>query len=128
MAAAAKDVLQQFYVELIQVLPLESDQFFAIIKNAGLLPLDTGDNIRAERTRSAKVSYLLSHVIEPGAKEYLPLLLKAMEESKASNVVNLAQEIRAALGGTCFNSIAICTYIKYTYVCMHTATYLHTNV
>ena len=99
MAVSAKDVLQQFYLELIQVLPLESDQFFAMIKNAGLLPLDTGDNVRAERTRSAKVSYLLGHVIEPGAKDYLPLLLKAMEDSKASNVVNLALEIRKALGG-----------------------------
>ena len=100
MAASAKDVLQQFYVELIEVLPLDSDQFFAIIKNAGLLPLDTGDNIRAEKTRSAKVSYLLSHVIEPGAKDYLPLLLKAMEDTKAPSVVNLAQEIRTALEGT----------------------------
>ena len=99
MAVSAKDVLQQFYLELIQVLPLESDQFFAMIKNAGLLPLDTGDNVRAERTRSAKVSYLLGHVIEPGAKDYLPLLLKAMEDSKAPNVVNLALEIRKALGG-----------------------------
>ena len=100
MAASAKDVLQQFYVELIQKVPLDDDGFFAIVKTAGLLPLDTGERIKAEKTRAAKVSYLLSHVVEPGAKDYLPILLKAMEDSKVISVVNLAQEIRAALGGS----------------------------
>ena len=106
MAVSAKDVLQQFYLELIQKLPLESDEFFAIVKISGLMPLDTGANIKAEKTRAAKASYLLSHVVEPGAKDYLPLLLKAMEDSKVTNVINLAQEIRTALGGMYCNCTA----------------------
>ena len=99
MAVSAKDVLQQFFPKLIQVLPLENDRFFAIVENAGLLPIDTGDKIKNQRTRSSKVSYLLNHVVKIEAQVYLPILLRAMEDSKVPNVVNLAKEIHAALGG-----------------------------
>ena len=59
-------------------------------------PLDTGDSIAAEPTRAKKVSYFLQHVVEPGAEQYLPKLLKVMKESEVANVVKLAYDIQAA--------------------------------
>ena len=90
---SVKDVIKQFSVKLYEQLPLENDVFFAKVKQAGMLPHNTGDSIKAEATRAKKVSYLLDHVVEPGAEEYLPKLLKVMRESEFANVVTLANEI-----------------------------------
>ena len=92
------EAIKQFNVELLHQLPLESDKFFAMAKQADLFPLDTGDSIAAEPTRAKKVSYFLQHVVEPGAEQYLPKLLKVMKDSKVANVVKLADDIQAATG------------------------------
>ena len=95
---SAKDAIKQFNVKLLRQLPLENDIFFGMAKQADLFPLDIGDSIAAEPTRAKKVSYFLQHVVEPGAEQYLPKLLKVMKESKAANVVKLADDIQAATG------------------------------
>ena len=95
---SARDAIKQFSVNLNCELPLENDIFFAMAEQAGLFPLDTGDSIAAKSTRAQKVTYFLRHVIEPGAEEYLPKLLKVMKDSKVANVVRLADEIQAAAG------------------------------
>ena len=95
---AAKDAIKQFNVELLYQLPLENDIFFAMARRAGLFPLDTGDSIAAEPTRAKKVAFLLQHVVEPGAEEYLPKLLNVMKESKVANVIRLADDIQAVTG------------------------------
>ena len=92
---SAKDAIKQFNVELLLQLPLENDIFFAMARRAGLFPLDTGDSIAAEPTRAKKVAFLLQHVVEPGAEEYLPKLLNVMKESKVANVIRLADDIQA---------------------------------
>lgn len=112
MTKSAQDVVKQFSVKLHQQLPLEDDIFFAMAKQAGLFPLNHGDSIAAEPTRAKKVAYLLQHVVEPGAEEYLPKLLKIMNESKDDSVVRLAKEIQAAAGlGTyiCIEVICVCS-------------------
>ena len=99
---SARDAITQFNAELVQQLPLENDIFFAMTKQAGLLPMDTGESIAAKSTRAQKVNYFLQHVVEPGAEEYLPKLLKVMRDSNAANVVRLADDIQAATGiGMC---------------------------
>ena len=95
---SAKDAIKQFNVELLRQLPLENDIFFGMAKRAGLFPLDTGDSIAAEPTRAKKVAFLLQHVVEPGAEEYLPKLLNVMKESKVANVIRLADDIQAVTG------------------------------
>ena len=103
---SAREAIKQYYVELVQQLPLESGIFYAMAKQADLFPLDSGDSIAAEPTRAKKVTYFLQHVIEPGAEEFLPKLLKVMKDSKVANVVKLADSILVATGiGMC---IAMC--------------------
>ena len=106
---SAGDVIKQFTVELVRQLPLEDELFFAMAKHTDLFPLDTSDSIVAEPTRAKKVSYFLQHVVEPGAKEYLPKLLKVMKDSKVANVVRLANDIEAATDLGMSNDIA--TYL-----------------
>ena len=95
---SAKDAIKQFNLELLCQLPLESDLFFAMAKQADLFPLDTGDSIAAQPTRTKKVSYFLQHVVEPGAEQYLPKLLKVMKDSEVANLIRLANDIQAATG------------------------------
>ena len=95
---SATDAIKQFNVKLVQQLPLENDTFFAMAKQAYLFPLDTGDSIAAKSTRAQKVTYFLQTIVEPGAEEYLPKLLKVMTDCKVANVVRLAGDIQAATG------------------------------
>ena len=94
----AREAIINFNVELLQQLPLENNIFFAMAKQVGLFPLDTSDSIAAMSTRAQKANYLLQHVVEPRAEEYLPKLLKVMKESGFANVVRLADDIQAATG------------------------------
>ena len=104
---SAGEAIRKFNVELHRHLPLENHLFFAMVKQADLFPLDTGNAIAAKPTRSEKVAYFLT-TIESGAEEYLPKLLTVMKKSEVADVVNLADEIQAATG--------IGTYIT-TYMC-----------
>ena len=97
MAISAKDAVQKFKVELLQELPLDDPIFYAMVERAKLFPVGTKGSIRAQISRAHKVDYFLYHVVEPGADDYLPKLLKVMRESKADNLVKLADEIQAAL-------------------------------
>ena len=99
MAKSASEAIKTFNVRLIQEVPLDNTVFFAMAKAAGLLPLDTEDNIMAQDTNVKKVNYLLRHVVGRGPDHYLPVLLKVMKDSEVSNVVKLANDIEAAMAG-----------------------------
>ena len=114
MNISAKDAVIEFNVELHEQLPLENSLFFAQAKQANLFPLNNGDIIKAKSTRAEKVAYFLQHVVEPGAEEYLPKLIKVMKESKVDNVVKLAEKIqeRTRIG-------------RYIYICMWVSVYVY---
>ena len=110
---SAKDAIAHFNERLLEQLPLESDVFFAMVKQARLFPQDTADRIAELSTRPEKVSYFLKHVIEPEADVYLPKLLGVMKKSEDLNVVRLADEIDAALESGIFG------YGVDKYICMY---------
>ena len=97
MPLSAKDAVRKFYVELIEYLPLENPIFFAMAKVANLFPLGTADIIAAKPTRADKAAYFLQYIIEPGADDYLPKLLKVMKRSEVYYLEHLADKIHAAL-------------------------------
>ena len=97
MAISAKEAVKNFKVKLLQELPFDDPIFFAMVEGADLFPVGTRDSIRAEKSKAHKVDYFLYHVVEPGADYYLPKLLEVMRKSKVDNVVQLADEIEAAL-------------------------------
>ena len=112
VAISAKNAIARFNIRLLVQLPLESDVFFAMVKQACLFPRDAADRIAELSTRSKKVSYFLQHVIEPEADVYLPKLLGVMKESEDLNVVQLANEIQAAMESGIF------AYGVDKYICM----------
>ena len=95
---SARAVLTQFNLQLLQQLPLENAMFFAMAAQEGLFPLDIGDSIAIMSTRAQKVNYFLQHVVDPGAEEYLPKLLKVMKESEFVVIGRLADDMQAAMG------------------------------
>ena len=96
-----RKAIQQFNVQLLELLPLEDDLFFGKIEQAGLFPMNSGNEIKdGKSTRAAKVAHFLQHVIKPGAKQYLPKLLRVMKDSKADDLVELADNIGKAAGIT----------------------------
>ena len=118
MPLSAEDAIKKFNVELLEKLPLEDVIFFAKAKTANLFPLGTADSIEAKPTRAEKVAYFLQHVVEPGAKEYLPKLLIVMKDSKNDTVVELAGKIEAAMTPWPGTHIIIHSYIL-IYAYMH---------
>ena len=97
MAISSKDAIKKFKVELLQELPLDDPKFFAMAERANLFPMDTGNKIRAEKTRGHKVDYFLQQVVEPEAENYLPRLLQLMKECNIANVEKLADNIQAVV-------------------------------
>jgi len=121
MVMTAEEAIKQFNVKLNKQLPLDDEIFCAMLKEADLFPLNAYDEIHAMSTRAKKVAYFLQHVIEPGAEQYLPKLLKVMKDCKVDNVVILAEEIEAAIGlginiHTCSITIEIHTIYMYIYI------------
>ena len=96
MTMSTEDVIMQYKVELLQELPLDDLIFFAMAERAGLFPLNHRDSILAEKTRAARVTYLLNKIVIPGGEEYLPKLIKIMRESNVVSVKILADTIQAA--------------------------------
>ena len=111
MAISAKDAIKKYKVKLLRELPLDETLFFAMVEEADLLPLSTGSNIKAEKTRADKVAYFLQYVIEPAADTYLPRLLDVMKHSEVANVEKLAGDIEALLEPGMY----ICVYM---YICI----------
>ena len=70
-----------------------------MVQKAGLFPLDIGANVQAKLTRVEKVSYFLTQ-IGPGADSNLPKLLEVMKQSGVTDVVQLAEKIVVATGGS----------------------------
>ena len=102
MATSAEEIVKKFKLKLLKELPLDDPFFLAMAEEADLFPMSTSDSIRAEKSRAHKVDYFLHHVVQPGADDYLPKLLKVMRESKVANLKKLADDIQAVLqSGIC---------------------------
>ena len=99
MALSASEAIKRYYVRLVQEVPLDNKVFYAMAKSASLFPLNVDDEVMAQKTRADKVTYLLQHFVEPGADQYLPILLKVMKNSGVSNVMKLANEIETSMIG-----------------------------
>ena len=97
MALSAKEAIRKYKVELLEELPLEDPVFFAKIDRAGLFPNSVGGIVKAEKTRPHKVDCFMDSVVEPGADEYLPMLLRVMNDSGFANVKRLANQIQTAI-------------------------------
>ena len=102
---SASEAIKTFYARLVQEVPLDNKDFFAMAKSAGLFPSDTEECVMAQETNAKKVTYLLRHVVEPEPDQYLPLLLQVMKNSGVSNVVKLANDIEGAMTGMYIRSI-----------------------
>ena len=106
----AAEAVQHFCVKLCTQLPLDNALFLAMVKEANLLPLDTGDSIRALPTRAEKVDYFLRKNIEPAAEQNLPKLLNVMKNSGVSDLKELADEIQAKLSDGGIEPGMFCKY------------------
>ena len=95
MVHSPEEAVREFNVELVKHLPLENQTFFAMVNQAKLFPLNTGNDIQATPTRAGKVAYFIQHILTPGAKEHLPILLDVMKRSGTPDVVTLADNIQS---------------------------------
>ena len=106
MPLSAREAINHFRLRLIQDVPLDDAIFYAQVKSAGLFIHNTGASITSKQTNADKVTYFLQHVIERSPDLYLPMLLEVMKKSGAVNLINLADDIKAATSG-----VYICIYI-----------------
>ena len=92
MFSLASQALKDYTVDLVLHLPLDDSIFFAHLDSADLLPMDSGNKVRAEKTRADRVLCFLD-LIRPGADIYLHKLLKVMGDCGATDVMQLADKI-----------------------------------
>ena len=139
MVHSAEDAIREFNVALLQQLPLDDRTFFGMMEKDKLFPLATGNQIQARLTREDKVSYFIQHVLKPGAKQYLPTLLKVMKDSEISNVVELADDIQTYIKPGLSTIILSYKYIhnilyiyakiaSYIYMCVCTHVYVKNSL
>jgi len=94
-------VFQQFYHQLVEMLPMNDVTFLARLFSAKLLPGDVNSQVKSITTRADKAAHLLDHVIRPsvmtGVGNSFDDLIKVMEDSEYDDVKELAKLIRIRL-------------------------------
>ena len=98
----ARNILKDHKVQLLEILPLESELFLGRLGKVDLLPENSGAFIREKGTREDKVSFFLQHVVEPAADIFLPKLLSVMEKSDNLAVKRLANDMNTQLTSGAF--------------------------
>ena len=93
-----KDVIQQYYGKLHEILPIEDDIFFAYLFQYGLLPGDNPGKIKELKTRANKVAHLMTDIVLPGVKKHLPNLLEVMKLCGDCAVKEFAEKIETTIG------------------------------
>ena len=92
------NVYKQFYVKLVNTLPMDDVTFIASLYSRDLLPGDTKLVINSLSTQAEKAAYFLDHVIEPLVGfSRLNKLLEVMENSGYSGLKELATLMTTAL-------------------------------
>ena len=98
---STSEVFQQFYVELVTILPMDDSLFLAKLFACGLLPGDLKQQIKAEKTPVDKATCFLDHKISSdvsvGNLRSFNKLLDVMEDSGNDSLKELAEEIKIAL-------------------------------
>ena len=90
------EVFQQFYPDLVNVLPMNDVTFIAILFKRDLLSGNLKDLISAKNTRQEKSTYFLDNSIKINIDRNLEILFTAMDNSGYKNVKELAKRMRAA--------------------------------
>jgi len=94
-------VFQQFYPQLVEMLPMKDVTFLSKLFSANLLPDDVKDVVESKPSQASKASYFLDHVIKSsvitGVGRSFDDLIKVMEDSEYNGVKELAKLIRCGL-------------------------------
>ena len=92
-----KNVFQEFYSDLVNILPMDGETFMAELFTKELLPGDLKQSISAKETQAKKAAYFLDHAISPSvmgdAGESFKVLLEVMQGSDYPHLKNLAGKI-----------------------------------
>ena len=89
--------LKQFRTDLIAKLPLDDAYFYALLVQADLFPLGSGDMVKKRTTRAEMVSFYLDEVIGRGSEIYLPKLIEVMKECNDLSLNDLAKKMKAMI-------------------------------
>ena len=95
------EIFKQHYPNLVHLLPMDDNIFFANLYGKNLLPGDLKANIKSLSTPAEKAMKFLDAVIEPAInnneRAQFKLLLSIMNDSDNITVKSLAEEIMSAL-------------------------------
>ena len=98
---ALKQVFQDYYLKLVEILPMKDATFKAELVSHGLLPGDLKDQLEAQNTTKDKATHFLDDAIKPSISidddSSLAKLLSVMANSDFKGVKNLAKQIKDSL-------------------------------
>ena len=98
---ALKQVFQDYYPKLVEVLPMNDATFIAELVPHGLLPGDLKHQLEAQNTLKHKATHFLDNAIKPsiiiGDDNSFTKLLSVMADGDFQSVRNLAKQIKDSL-------------------------------
>ena len=98
---STNEVFNQFYPNLVEVLPMNDEQFLINLLSCGLLPSDLLNQVETKETPAEKARCFLvnkiNHDVSRGDFESFHELLNKMEESRNDNAQALARIIKNVL-------------------------------
>ena len=106
---STSEVFQHFFLQLVNILPMNDVTFTAQLFSSKLLPGNVKDQVKSQATQVDKATYFLDHVIKPsltsGVGSSFNKLLKVMEDSEYDDVKELSKQIRSRLRDSPANNI-----------------------
>ena len=114
-----EEIFQQFYLELVRVLPLHDAMFRSQLFTAGLLPGNLKNEIKSMPTPADKAEHFLDSGIKNEISKIQKLVL-VMEGYVDDNVQKLARRIKDTITSKIKQGI----YTLHMYMCVNM--YIHT--
>lgn len=90
-----KEIYQEYYVELVELLPMNDAYFIAVLFSRGLLTCGAKELIESQPTRAHRASVFLDEMIKlKSDSDSFSKLLECMENHDFKVVNELAQRIK----------------------------------
>ena len=92
-----KIIIRKYYVDLIELLPMDDAKFRAKLYSTGLLPGNLKEEIQSKPTATEKAEHFLDYGIKNDTENF-DKLLTIMEDDNGDHLKKLAQKIHTETG------------------------------
>ena len=94
----AEDIIRKYYVDLVELLPMNDVIFIARLYSTGLLPDNLKEGVQSKPTAPDKADHFLQHGVKNNTDSF-NRLISIMEQHNSDLVRELAEKLRREITG-----------------------------